>query len=105
MIDILLSSISLILVILLSDYQYVLTGILIILLFILYKINPKPILFYVICGIGGTIAEMLAIKYGNKTWNYSEPVKILNIPLWLIPLWSIAGVFIVEIFQITNKIN
>jgi len=97
MLDIIISSSSLLLVILLSDYQYILFGVLLIVLFILYKLNPQSIIFYMVCGIGGALAESLAVKYGNRTWKYDEPTKPLNIPLWLIPLWAIAGVFITSI--------
>jgi hypothetical protein len=102
MLDIFLSATSLILVIFLSEYQYVLFIILMILLIVLNIIYPKPILFYTICGIGGACAESLAVKYGRKTWKYEETTNLLNIPIWLIPLWAIAGVFIVGVFE---KIN
>ena len=93
---------SLVLVILLSKYTYILLSALILLLIILHLIYPQPILFYIVCGIGGPIAESLAIKYGVKTWKYDEPTAPLNIPLWLIPLWVIAGVFISRVSYILH---
>ena len=97
-----LSGLSLVLVILLSKYTYILLTALILLLIILHLIYPQPILFYIVCGIGGPIAESLAIKYGVRTWKYDEPTTPLNIPLWLIPLWAIAGVFISRIAEILH---
>lgn len=102
MFDIILSILSLLFVITLSNYQYVLFGALILLLIIIHKLNPQPIIFYVVCGIGGPIAESLAIKYGIRTWKYDEPTTPLNIPLWLIPLWAIAGIFIYRIAEIIH---
>lgn len=97
-----LSGISLLLVILLSKYTYILFSALVLLLIILHLIYPQPILFYIVCGIGGPIAESLAIKYGVRTWKYDQPTKPLNIPLWLIPLWAIAGVFISRVSYILH---
>jgi hypothetical protein len=102
MIVILLSALSLLLVILLSTHPFILFGVLALLCIILHRINPQSILFYIVCGIGGPIAESLAIKYGIKTWNYKEPTEPLNIPLWLIPLWTIAGIFISRVSKILN---
>jgi hypothetical protein len=100
MIDIFLSILSLPLVILLSTHPFILFGVLSLLLIILHRINPQPILFYIVCGIGGPIAESLAIKYGIQTWKYEEPTEPLNIPLWLIPLWAIAGIFITRVSKL-----
>ena len=100
MIVIFLSILSLIFVILLSKYTYVLFGVLSLLLLVLYRIYPQPILFYVVCGIGGPIAESLTIKYGVRTWKYDNPTEPLNIPLWLIPLWAIAGIFVSKVSNI-----
>jgi hypothetical protein len=102
MIVIFLSILSLILVILLSKYQYILFFVLSLLLLVLYRIHPYPLLFYLVCGIGGPIAESLTIKYGVRTWKYDEPTEPLNIPLWLIPLWAIAGVFISRVSYILH---
>ena len=100
MIDILLSTTSLLLVVLLSDFPNVLFFALIILLVILHKIQPHSLMFYLVCGIGGALAESFAVKYGKNTWKYSEPTEPLNIPIWLIPLWAIAGIFISRVSQI-----
>lgn len=101
MIDIILIPIiSIGLVILLSNKTYILFGALVLLLIVIHLIRPQPILFYVICGLGGSITESFAIKYGAKTWKYIEPTKSLNIPIWLIPLWTIAGIVVLRVGQI-----
>lgn len=102
MIDILLSTTSLLLVVLLSDLPNVLFFVLIILLVILHKIKPHSLIFYLVCGIGGSLAESFAVKYGKNTWKYSEPTDPLNIPIWLIPLWAIAGIFISRVNEVLN---
>lgn len=95
--EILLSALSLPLVILLSNSPYTLCITLTVLLIILHKINPRPVLFYIVCGIGGVAAESLAIKYGKKTWSYAESFAPLNVPIWLFPLWAIAAIFITSV--------
>lgn len=95
--ELLLSALSLPLVILLSNTPYILCITLTLLLIILHKISPQPVLFYIVCGIGGVAAESLTIKYGKKTWIYTEPFTPLNVPIWLFPLWAIAAIFIISV--------
>jgi hypothetical protein len=100
MIDILLNVlVSVLLVVFLSNNPYVLFGALIIQIIIIQRIRPLPILFYVLCGFGGTIVESISIKYGIKTWKYMKPTYPLNIPIWLVPLWSIASVVVLRISE------
>jgi hypothetical protein len=97
MIQTLLTTVSLGLIVCLSSYPTVLLIAMCLLLFIIDRIHPNPFLFYVICGFGGAIAESVAILYGSSTWTYKEPMKPLVVPLWLVPLWSIAAVFIINV--------
>jgi hypothetical protein len=38
----------------------------------------------------GTAAEVLAVYFG--VWEYAKP-NLINVPLWLIPVWGCAGIF------------
>jgi hypothetical protein len=95
--------VSLPLVVFLSENSLVLFVALCGLLFCLHKIYPHPVLFYLVCGFGGAIAESIAIRYGSRTWSYVEPTNFLAVPIWLVPLWSIAGVFIVCVHNYLKK--
>ena len=46
---------------------------------------------FIFASIFGAAAEMIAIYYG--VWTYTKP-NLINIPLWLIPLWGCAGIFL-----------
>jgi hypothetical protein len=100
MIDIILNVlVSIVLVVFLSNNPYVLFGALIVQIMIIHRIRPLPILFYVVGGFGGAIVESICIKYGIKTWKYMKPTDPLNVPIWLVPLWSIACVVILRISE------
>ena len=74
---------------------FALTG----LLLILHHLNPGlSVIFYLICGLGGAISEAIIIKVTGGTWRYRDP-DIAGIPLWLVPLWGIAGGGIVIVNQ------
>ena len=97
MIDILLNIvISVILVVLLSNNTYILFGALLLQIFIVNKSWKLPLIFYFIFGFGGAILESIAIKYGTKTWKYIEPTELLNVPIWLVPLWAITSAAIIK---------
>ena len=49
------------------------------------------IMIFVVAGICGPIAEIIAIHYG--IWQYAHP-DFLGIPIWLFPLWGYASVFL-----------
>ena len=92
-------------VIFLSDDSNLLLGALCLLLVALYFIYPRPIMFYLACGFGGAIAEVVAIHYGKKTWTYVEPAPSMNIPLWLIPLWALVGTCLVELEHVFTSVR
>jgi len=51
----------------------------------------EDIMLFVVAGICGAIAEIIAIHYG--IWQYAHP-DFLGIPIWLFPLWGYASVFL-----------
>lgn len=91
----LLSILTLIFVILLFEKNFILTFLLIliglVMLFILKSLKKVTIFFS--CGIMGAISEIIAVS--NGVWTYSNP-NSFGIPLWLIPLWGIAAIFMIN---------
>jgi len=62
---------------------------------ILFNINYKLGFLYFLTGIGAALTEHIFIKYIHSSWDYRNP-NLLTIPFWLIPLWGIAIIIIVE---------
>ena len=58
---------------------------------------------YAVIGFGGAISESIYIKYFAETWDYRAP-KVLNLPLWLFPMWAIAAMIIVNLYPAFTKI-
>jgi len=52
-------------------------------------------------GLGGVGAEILAVNFGKETWNYKQN-HLKGVPIWLFPLWSLAGAMIVYFYQLTK---
>ena len=61
----------------------------------LFNIVNKTSFLYVIIAAACVITESIYITFFSETWKYINP-DIINIPYWLISLWSIAIIFIVE---------
>ena len=55
------------------------------------KHRKKELHIFIAVGLTGPIAEMIAIWGG--AWSYTIPL-FLGVPLWLFPLWGVAGIFI-----------
>ena len=68
----------------------------------LFNIDYKLSILYIIIAIGCVITESIYINFFTETWNYINP-DIINIPYWLISMWSIAILLIVEIINAWNK--
>ena len=60
-----------------------------------------PIAFHVICGILFPMVECVCIEFSMDTWEYSNP-NLLNIPLWLFPLWALIAGCIIDIKYILD---
>ena len=100
---IVLSIFTLILCLSLNINSYIISFVFLIYLYILYKSNPNisPI-FYIACGIGGAIIESLIILFSPTSWKYDDNTLGL-VPIWLIPLWAIAGSGIFSLSKIFEK--
>ena len=64
-----------------------------------FNIDTNMAIFYIFIAIGCGITESIYINFCKDTWNYHDP-DIINIPYWLIPLWSIAFLLIIETVNI-----
>jgi len=83
-------------------YRLIYTIILYILCINIFNINYKLSMVYVIIALCCVITESIYINFINETWKYNNP-DIISIPLWLIFIWSIAILLIIEIINIINK--
>ena len=81
--------------------RFLLTTILYINSLLLFKVKYSMGILYLLLAIGASFTEFIFIKYMKNSWEYKNP-DITLIPNWLIPLWGIA---IIIIIQISNKFN
>ena len=103
MLVILSSILTLIFVILFSQEPVLLFCLLSVQVLILIRFIGLPLLFYLLVGLGGVGAEILAINLGKETWNYKQH-HLKGVPIWLFPLWSLAGAMIVYFYQLTTDL-
>jgi len=68
--------------------------------FIKEKLAPikKGFLVFVVIGLLGAATESLIIWLGNEPWAYKEPF-LINTPLWLLPLWGLAGTVFITLYE------
>ena len=71
----------------------------------LYKLNWYKRIIYLLLAVICVITESIFINLFNETWTYKIN-DLFGIPFWLIPLWGIAILLIVNINKdIENIIN
>jgi hypothetical protein len=58
-----------------------------------YWKSRATLIIFIIVGLFGPIAEMIAVNSG--AWTYTL-ANIANVPLWLFPLWGNAAAFIYQ---------
>ena len=95
-----LSTVSILLVIVFSDRPWTLFLLLTGLVALIHYIYPRPLLFYLICALGGASAESVAIYFGKAAWHYVLPTPPLNIPIWILPIWVNAAIFMTGIYLV-----
>ena len=59
-------------------------------------IKIKNILVYLVISVVCVLTESIFVNFFDETWEYKNP-DILGIPYWLIPIWSIAIILVVQI--------
>ena len=104
--SILLSTTSILFVVTLASSPWILFICLIALVIIINFVYPRPFLFYLLCAVGGACAESFAIYFSDSTWRYVLPTPPFNIPLWIMPIWVNAAIFMVGVHTLmTMKIT
>jgi len=97
LIDLIVGFLCLITVSLLWAYPIILLIVIILIaaIYLLLIKEKSEFYLFIICAVSGAAAEVIAIAFG--AWTYALP-NILGIPLWLIPLWGTAAVFIKRLY-------
>jgi hypothetical protein len=78
-----------------KEKRLIFTSIIYLLCICLFNIDYKLSILYVFIAICCVITESIYITFFNETWVYINP-DIINIPYWLIAMWSIAILLIAE---------
>lgn len=84
-------------------YRSILSLLLYIFSVFIFNINFIFGCFYFLLAIGACITEHLFIRYITLSWDYRNP-NLLTIPTWLIPLWALAIILILETNSIFKSI-
>lgn len=84
-------------------YRLIYTIIIYMLCITIFNINYKLSIVYVIIALCCVITESIYINFISETWKYNNP-DIISIPLWLIFIWSIAILLIINIIDVIDKI-
>ena len=98
--SILLSTTSILFVVTLASSPWILFICLIALVIVINFVYPRPFLFYLLCAVGGACAESFAIYFSDSTWRYVLPTPPFNIPLWIMPIWVNAAIFMVGVHSL-----
>jgi hypothetical protein len=61
----------------------------------LFDIDYTYAILYILIALCCVITESIYIHFCDETWKYMNP-DIIHIPYWLISLWSIAILLIIE---------
>lgn len=87
-------------VILFSQYNKLLFIILSIVLFaLLYLDRSVDPVIVILSGLVGALTESVIMTMASSSWKYIKP-DIYNLPIWLIPLWSIASYGVHNLYKI-----
>lgn len=84
-------------------YRHIISVLIYIFSIIIFNINFKLGCLYFFLAIGAVFTEHIFIKYINLSWNYRNP-DFFSIPFWLIPLWGIALILIIETINVFRSI-
>ena len=94
--------IAIVATILFNKSNKIIFGFLSLILFLMYHdLNINP-LFLILSGLAGAIVEMTIIYFTTDIWKYRTP-DIINIPIWLPLLWSIASVGVLTLYELSIK--
>lgn len=80
-----------------DKYQrFFITNIIYIVFGTLTDYNMKMLIIYYILAIICVGTESIFINFFDETWKYKNP-DIIEVPFWLVPLWGIAILLIINI--------
>jgi len=85
-----------------NNQRCILTFIVFLLSLYLFKVPIIQSVLYFILGCIVVFSEHIYIKYMKKSWKYNNP-DILQVPLWLIPLWCTCVIIIIQCSKIISK--
>jgi O-antigen ligase len=63
--------------------------------------SKRLLLFFIIAALAGTLAEMCGIYSG--AWSYATSPAPYT-PVWLLPLWGVAGIFMLRLREAINDV-
>ena len=70
----------------------------------IFNIDIKLAFIYIVVAIGCAFTESIFINFFSNTWKYNKPnLNIVNIPLWLIPMWGVAITLIIQLINILSN--
>lgn len=78
-----------------KNTRLIYTSLIYLLCIYLFDIDYKFAILYVLIAICCVITESIYINFCDETWKYINP-DIINIPYWLVSLWSTAILLIIE---------
>jgi len=78
-----------------KQQRLIYTSLIYVICIFLFNIGYKSSFLYVFIALICVITESIYINFFDETWKYSNP-DIISIPYWLISIWSIAILLIIE---------
>ncbi len=78
-----------------KNIRLIYTSLIYLLCVYLFDIDYKFAILYILIALCCVITESIYINFCDETWKYINP-DIINIPYWLISIWSIAILLIIE---------
>ena len=78
-----------------KQQRLIYTSLIYVICIFLFNISYKSSFLYVFIALCCVITESIYIHFFDETWRYINP-DIINIPYWLISMWSIAILLIIE---------
>jgi len=84
-----------------KNLRLIVASIIYLLSVVLFNVKWTLAILYVFIALACVITESLYVSFCKDTWLYKKP-DIINIPYWLLPLWSIAFLLMIELINIVK---
>ena len=59
-------------------------------------------IFYVLAALLFSTVEVVTMAVAVKPWHYDYPMSAFQIPLWVLPLWSIRAQWSMDVFCVAG---